>query len=431
MDKMRRAVCALATAALMLAGCSANNESQVNVTEAAPEASEPVALTLFSPADDTASSARYFRDLIDQFNVENPDVQVTLDGVATADGYNEYLEERLDSGEGDDAFIVNADSVKPLYAKGHFYDMRSFTVFEDLNDAARVQACVGDIAYCIPVSMNPYGMGVNLDVLEAHHLAVPTNLSEFMSCCEKLAAAGVTPIALNRWYALTVPAMANGLYRVYGSKDADAIVEGLNDGTVAIGDYMIEGFSVVEEFIDNGWYGEELTTEAVDKIKAGEQDVPAFAAGQCAFIFFPVMSYEKVLAQNPDVNLFVTGVPVPDGMVSLPALGSRLCVNANGKHLEETRELVEYVTSRQRDAGLVGDDCTFPVFKGQQASVDDRLRGLAEVYESRPQVPIEDMALSFTYWDTVRELAIAMFDGESAQEAAEAYNAIQAQAVGA
>ncbi len=42
------------------------------------------------------------------------------------------------------------------------------------------------------------------------------------------------------------------------------------------------------------------------------------------------------------------------------------------------------------------------------------------------QVPIEDMSLHFTYWDTIRELCLKVIDGMTPEEAAEEYNQIQA-----
>ena len=67
---------------------------------------------------------------------------MVFEGIATADGYNEYLEERLKTGKGDDIFIVNEDSVKTLAHNGHFYDLSSLEAFEKLNDSAREEAVI-------------------------------------------------------------------------------------------------------------------------------------------------------------------------------------------------------------------------------------------------------------------------------------------------
>ncbi len=415
---------------IALTGCADGRENHVTVNKPAAEsAQESVELTFFAPIDVSSSAARSYSTIIDHFNEEHPNVHVTLDGVATGDGFNQFLEERLDAGEGDDVFIVNADTVKSLYSKGYFYDMKEFPSFARLNDAARAQSTIGDIAYCLPLSMNAYSMAVNLDVLEQEHLAVPTNLEEFEHCCEVLKVAGVTPIALNRWYALTVPAMATGLMDVYGHDNAEAQVAALNDGSLKVGDVMADGFSLVESMIDRGWYGDGLTSEAVDAMKAGDKDVPDFANGNAAFMFAPAQSYERILAENPDARFVITGVPVSGGMVTLPAVGVRLCINAAGDNVELAQEFVEYLTSEEMKAEQSGRQGFLPVFRDQEVTLDASMDPMLEVYRHGVQIPIEDMNLCFTYWDTVRELCIQMFDGYSADQAVRDYNAIQAAAV--
>lgn len=76
------------------------------------------------------------------------------------------MEERLDSGKGDDIFIVNEDRVKSLYSKGYFCDLSGLAGVQMLNKAAKAQAVIGDITYCIPVNMSAYALFVNLDVLK-------------------------------------------------------------------------------------------------------------------------------------------------------------------------------------------------------------------------------------------------------------------------
>lgn len=421
------ALLAAALSATLLGGCSGDPEASITTTPSAPQ--NVTELTFFAPVDISASAAKYYTSLIDQFNAENPDIHVALDSVATADGFNDFLEERLDAGQGDDVFIVNADSVKSLYAKGHFYDMSSFPVFDQVDDAARAQSTIDGFAYCLPFSMNAYCMYVNTDVLDRYGLEVPENLSEFMACCEAIKAGGGTPIALNRWYALTVPALANGLASLYGADDPSAQVARLNSGELKVGDVMAEGFALMERFIDSGWYGEGLTTEDVEALKAGTKDVPDFANGDAAFMFCTADTYERVDAENPETSLVATGVPVEGGMVTLPAISVRLAMNAHSDDLEEAQRFVEYLSTTEMRDQQEGHTGVLPILKGQQIEVDQRIEPMVEVYQSATQVPIEDMTLRFTYWDTVRDLCVKMFDGYSADQAVADYNAIQAAAV--
>ncbi len=428
--RARRLTAAAATIALsatLLAGCAPSQESNITTN---PAASQGVTeLTFFAPVDMSASSAKYYTSLIDQFNADNPDVHVALESVSTAEGFNGLLEQRLDGGQGDDVFIVNADSVKSLYRKGHFYDMSTFSVFDHVSDAARAQSTIDGFAYCLPFSMNAYCMYVNTAVLDRYKLDVPTNLDEFLHCCEVIKAGGGTPIALNRWYALTVPAMANGLASVYGADDPQAMVAKLNSGELKVGDVMAEGFALMERFIDSGWYGDGLTTETVEGFKAGDKDIPDFSHGDAAFMFCTADTYERIDTENPSATVIATGVPVKDGMVTLPAVSVRLSMNAHSDNIDTTRRFIEYLSNSEMQGQRAGETGVLPILKGQDFDTDSRIEPMVAVYQQATQVPIEDMSLCFTYWDTIRELCIKMFDGYSAEQAVADYNAIQAAAV--
>ena len=54
-------------------------------------------LTFFAPVEGKSSGAVSYRRLIDRYN-KSHEVHVVFEGIATADGYNEYLEERLKTG---------------------------------------------------------------------------------------------------------------------------------------------------------------------------------------------------------------------------------------------------------------------------------------------------------------------------------------------
>lgn len=435
MRKRTSARCIAAALCLsLLAGCGNTPTAgggQVFV-ENEGEGQEDRVLKFFAPTDNDSSMARYYEELIDRYNEGHSGLRVTLEGISTADGFNEYLEQRLDAGEGDDVFILNADSVKPLYAKGYLYDLSDLPAFEKLNDATRDQAMIGDIAYCIPVNMSAYVMFVNVDLLGQYGLEPPQNLEEFITCCRTIKAGGGTPLSLNRWYALTVPAMANGLYQIYSAENSKELLAGLNSGQVKIGDYMLEGFKLFQTAVEEGWYGDGLDGAAVNALKAGATDYPDFAAGKTAFYFVTAGNINRMDSKYPEINCIVQGVPTPGGTVTLPAVVSRLSVNANSKNLEDALEFVSYITSGVYRKTAEGGGSEFPIYDDVEFVLrSERMRPAYETYMSGGQIPIEDMRLKFTYWDTVRELCIKMFDGMTAQEAAEEYNRIQAEQIAA
>lgn len=412
------------TVSILTCACGTKTQEAVVLEE---ERKEPLKLTFFAPIDSNQVGTSSYQQLILEFSKIHDDIQVSFEGISTKDGYNEFLEERLDAGEGNDVFIVNADMVKPLYEKGYFYDLSDQECYRRLNDLARSQCTIGDIVYCIPTSMTAYGMFVNLKVLDQYGLKPPRNYDEWMECLKTLKENGVTPFSPNRWYGLTVPAMARGLYPIYASEDQDEIISKMNSGEIKIGDYMLDGFKMFEMFVREGYYGEGLTAEKVNAIKANTTDMQAFKNGECAFWFG---SISDGMLKDMSEDYIIQGVPaLPDATVSLPSAMARLSVNANGKHIEETLKFVEYIT-----AGSVSqieeEGSLFPTLTDEKSEPRSEIyRELFETSKQPGQIPIEDMRLHFTYWDTIRELCLDIIDGATAEEAAEKYNQIQMEQI--
>ncbi len=429
----KKALVFIILSVLLLGGCNdAEMGEQQVVLET--ERKEEIKLSLFAPVDVKSTGSLIYRQPIKEFNEEQDEIQVTFEGISTKDGFNSFLEERLDAGEGDDIFIVNADTVKPLFQKGYFYDLSGLEVYGRLNDAARSQSTIDGIAYCLPANLTAYSMYVNRKVLKKYGLEVPENYEEFMTCLEVLSENGETPISLNRWGAMVVPAMARGLYPLYESLQRDELIQKLNSGELLIGEYMLEGFRMFEDFVRSGYYGEGLTGEYVDSLKANTKDIEDFKAGKTAF-FFQAVDFnviEDINTTAPEVDLIVCGIPVlPEGAVVIPSATVRLCVNANGHHLDESLKFVNEITVRimeqyEEEGGMI-----LPVLKDVDVKVMyPEYKPVFELAKQGKQIPIEDMSLHFTYWDTIRELCLGIIDGDSAQEAAEKYNQIQLEKIG-
>lgn len=414
-----------------LFGCSSSPTP--DALKLQPEKREKTVVTLFMNIETSQTEAvSTYRDFISEFNARSDTIEVRVDGLATGDGFNEALERRLDDGKGADLFVVNADSVKQLESKGYFYDLSDQSVFTKLNDAARQQAVINGTAYCVPTKMTAYGLYVNVGLLRQYGLETPQNADEFLHCCQVLKENGITPLSINRWYAMTTFAMARGLYPVYQSENTDEILTGLNDGSIKISEYMLEGFRFFAELVEQGYYGEGLTVEAVDSIKANTSDWEDFKTGKTAFVVFPSGKESDIEEQVPDMEYIQQGFPVmPDGTVSLPSISSRLCVNAKGEHVDEALTVLDYLTTSRVKDNQKGKSGLLTVFKQEDAAVEPEIQALYEDAVSPGQIPIEDMSLCFDYWGTTRTLCLDIIGGATPEEAAAEYDRIQAEKVSA
>lgn len=421
-------ICVVAAAAVF-SGCS--GKGTVEKHEVQIDAQQDKTKLTFFSSEGSNEWLNTYKKILLEYNRDHTDVEVGYEGISVADGYNEFLLERLEAGQGDDVFEVNADMVKTLHAKGYFYDLSEVPAFDMLNDAAKAQSTIRGTAYAVPLNMTAYGMCVNTDLLAQFGLEAPDNYDQWMHCCKVLKENGVTPFSLNRWYALTVPVMARGLYPIYQSKEREEIIKGLNSGEIKIGDYMLPGFQMFEEFIKNGYYGDVPDGKTANAIKAGTSDFKDFAEGRTAFLFWAAATKGPITELDPDMNYILQGVPaLPDGTVSLPSVASRICVNADGKNIDKAVDLVVYMTSEKVNKILSGGEVALPTLKDADFKLpNEKMQKLYETAMSPGQIPIEDMELNFTYWDTTRELCIAMFDGMSAKEAAQEYNRIQMEQI--
>lgn len=311
------ALCA-AVAMQGLCGCTTRGEMCVE------QETDPIVLSFFMPMGEQKNEgSNVFLKLIDQYNASHDDVQIQVEGLSIKDGYNEVLEKRLASGQGDDLFAINADSVKSFAASGYLCDLADLPACSRLYPAAREQAEIDGLVYTIPLTMAAYGMYVNTDLLEKYGLAPPEDYPSWMHCCQVLKENGVTPFAVNRWYAMTVPVMARGLYKLYQSDRYGELAEGLNDGSIPIGDYMLEGFQMFETFLEQEYYGDDLTREGVDSIPACTTDLQAFQEQTVAFAFFSTGVEKYFDDEGGGDALSGAGGARPSGRGGLPALHRR------------------------------------------------------------------------------------------------------------
>lgn len=101
---------------------------------------ETITLNMFFPVGSDLGVADSFRDLTLACNELRQNVKITVDSVSAADGFDRFLEERLNAGNAADVFVVNAESVKDIARKGPFYDLSGLSSFQSLTASVREQA---------------------------------------------------------------------------------------------------------------------------------------------------------------------------------------------------------------------------------------------------------------------------------------------------
>lgn len=387
------------------------------------EKEQSIVLTYFGDQiSGTAVSA--LEELVDRYQRATPSISVLYEGRRSTPqegrGYNTLLELRLDAGYGDDLFIVNAEMIRPLHAKGHLLDLSSLPAVAQLNAECLEQSTVDGKILAFPLSFTAYGLFSNLELLDRYGLSAPASYQEWIFACEAFAQDGIVPIAGNKGFALTVPAMTRGLYPLYDSPHFESLVQDLNEGRTPPSVYLLEGFRLLELFRDKGYISREDALGTVPFLG----DIEAFASGRAPFLISTCRTVVELKNRKVPFPYALTAIPVKDnGALTVTGVDFRTSINAAGPHREEALSLLNFLTTPESAKLCAELSCSFPVTKGS-AIIPPALARLYEQMAEGRQIPVQDFRLRFATWRPIRELGREIFRGLSAEEAAARYDAL-------
>ena len=245
--------------------------------------------------------------------------------------YDDVARERIESGSPDDIYILNAGVLQDEVKKGNIEALTYLDGMDSLTEEALNGSKIKGVQYCLPMFMSAYCLYANTEILKANGLSVPTNLSEFMDCCSKLKAAGITPFEGNKWWT-EVLVLADGMSDFYFDNGS---VDDLNSGKTAISTYLTKGFKLVEGMDKLGY----MDLKTMYDVAPGDDTKDLFA-GKCAFAVSLGTTINEDYAANRD-QYVVTGVPVrEDGSVVLLNPDLRICVCSKGENTEAAKKFL-------------------------------------------------------------------------------------------
>ncbi|MGW8481751.1 ABC transporter substrate-binding protein [Microbacterium sp. NPDC055903] len=188
---------------LALAGCSGGGGDA--------DAGGPVELTYWSWATDIES-------VVDVWNAENPDIQVTVDGNAEGDDLVTRIVTAAKAGNLPDVMQVEYQSLPVLVSNEIVADLSDDVA--DLQDAmpaaAWDQVTWGGASYAVPGDVGPLMMYVRTDRFDELGIDVPTTWDEFAAAAEAVAAA--SPESRITSFDATYPGWFAGLAQQAGAQ---------------------------------------------------------------------------------------------------------------------------------------------------------------------------------------------------------------------
>lgn len=218
------AVAALLALTLALLGCSgaSSGDKKDPQADAAPSVSGKLSFWGWVPG---------LEDLVDQWNEENPDIQVDFHRMTGDDG--QKVEAAVDAGTGPDLVQLSTHSLPDYVIQGRVVDITDYVADDESNytPASWASVSFGDKVYGVPQGIGPAGTMYRTDIFKKYGIDVPTTWDEYLDAARKLHEqnpdvyiANMSPSEMGQWQQ-EIQQAESSWYQIEG----DAWKLGVND----------------------------------------------------------------------------------------------------------------------------------------------------------------------------------------------------------
>lgn len=170
-------------------------------------------------------------ELVEQWNEENPDVQVDFHRMTGDDG--QKVEAAVDAGAGPDLVQLSTHNLPDYIIQGRVIDITEWVSEDEANYTPASWASVSfdGAVYGIPQGIGPAGLMYRTDIFEQYGIAVPSTWTEYVDAARALHAANpdvyianLSPSEIGQW-AQEIQQAESSWYGI----DGDAWELGVND----------------------------------------------------------------------------------------------------------------------------------------------------------------------------------------------------------
>ena len=359
-----------------------------------------------------AANVEVIEDILNSYMDQRPDVMVTYESLK-GQTYYQVLKNREASGNLDDVFMVDHDTVLDFSGKGRLADLTELVSQVPFSDSMldQMRSPDGKI-YWVPTTVSAFGMYCNLDLLEAHGQKVPENLGEWEAVCDYFVSQGITPVIANNNISLKTLALARGFCPVYREGRQKEVFARLNSGQEKLSDYLTEGFALAAEFCEKGYIdgAKSLETEKTS------DDLDQFVLGESPFMLTGVWAAERVRRKGPDFRFQVVPYPVlEDGAVLVINPDVRLAVLEGGGNQELAEDFVSCFLIKGNIRRFADNQSSFGPLKDNYEPSLQEIQEIVKAYHSQTPVIGSDDHLRFPIWEITADASVKVLAGENVE----------------
>ncbi|WP_168119868.1 extracellular solute-binding protein [Paenibacillus sp. HB172176] len=383
----------LATALLLLlSACGNNSENGTSGNTAGENNSNTKAEAVTLKVSLTAQDMSGLEQLAKQYESENDGVKINIER-APDDQFKQTLGAQLAANEAPDLFVQwpGLSKIGLSINAGYLADLSDVAPVDNIDKGLLQGFSKDDKVYGIPWSKNYLAVYYNKDLFEANGIEVPTNWDEFLAACEKLKAAGVTPIGLGGkeasnvmflWYALAPST-------VY-AEDMDWDQKRYNNEVqFATSDSWKAVAEQYEQLVDNGYISKDALGVSGDSART------SLGAGKAAMIIdgnWSMSGYEEIAKAN-NVNIGMFALPGNKAgediwLSSGPSTG--LTLWSGSEHQEEAKKFLAFLYADDNYLTLIGPG-QFSTLKTVQPESSDMSADIMDVVQNAPAYQFLDI----------------------------------------
>lgn len=387
---------AMSMATAMLVGCGADSNTEGNEdqntekTESNQEGEEKEnsgdELVYWSMWEEAEAQGQVIAEAVEKFN-ETSDIKITVEFKGRT-GMRDGLEPALQAGQQIDLFDEADNTVNIVWGK-YCYDLTDLVKESNYEETAnpalmeRFREQGEGKLLSIPYQPYVHAFFYNKTIFEeAGITSVPKTWDEFLTVCEKIKAAGYTPLTTDDAYATW--AFGAHLGRLIGDEAVEEMVKNEDWDNPA----LLQAAKDYEELASKGYFSEMVESNV---FPAGQNS--EFALGEVAMYFdgsWVPNETKDIVSEDFEWGAFA--YPEVEGGVNgtetVTIASQAMAINKDCKHPEEAFKFIQLLTQGEMDAKLAQDSMGIPAstetqeWPEQLASVKEIMDNATDSIES-------------------------------------------------
>lgn len=376
-------------------GCSPVKQPE---EKAKSETITPITLKLWHQwVQETDSSTNSLKSAVDEWNANNPYVQIQADGI-NGEQYKTKIKTALAAGEAPDIFYMWGGSfVYPYIKSGNILPLDDYLDDEIKNKLipGTLEQCIfdGEI-YSLPMYTFIASLYCNEELFNKVGVKIPNTYDELLGAVKAFRKKGITPVVIgekDRWpgmYWFNILAM-----RQAGS---EACLEAMKKPELFGQPEFLEAAVKLEELVKAGAFNDDAFSMGFDEM------LREFTQGNAAMIYQGNWVDVHIENSNSKTKGKVKVVPFPviqDGKGSVSDfLGGNVdgyYININTKYKEEAVEVLKFISEKAGKEGYL-NGAGIPCWKA--GDIDEAMMPAL----SRQSAKLMSTGTSFVgWWDTI------------------------------